>query len=299
MIVGLPTTLGGEEGEQARLSRAFADELAELVDIPVETYDERLTTRMADRSAREGARADRDSLAAAHLLESYLGEGGGWDDRGARRLGRGHRGQPDPARRRWTEAPDRRVRARRPGFARAAGAGATSASSGAARRGKKKRKAAKPPKAPKARRAAAAPAESPAAAPPVQKAPRRSVRERFGRDGEAPRDHPRPTGGDLPPPPHPGARPGSRRRAGRLVPDRILPAAAVRSRQGIRRGDRQRARGRHRQRRLRPAPPKNDVVSNGDAVRMAPEAGRRHGQDPAGPLRPRPQHELLPWRSTS
>jgi putative Holliday junction resolvase len=72
VIVGLPTTLGGEEGEQARLSRAFAEELAELLDLPVETYDERLTTRMADRSAREGARADRDSLAAAHLLESYL-----------------------------------------------------------------------------------------------------------------------------------------------------------------------------------------------------------------------------------
>jgi putative Holliday junction resolvase len=72
VIVGLPTTLGGEEGEQARLSREFAEELAELLDIPVETYDERLTTRMADRSAREGARADRDSLAAAHLLESYL-----------------------------------------------------------------------------------------------------------------------------------------------------------------------------------------------------------------------------------
>ena len=47
--------------------------------MPVETYDERLTTRMAERSAREGARADRDSLAAAHLLESYLvmrGRGG-------------------------------------------------------------------------------------------------------------------------------------------------------------------------------------------------------------------------------
>jgi putative Holliday junction resolvase len=72
VIVGLPTTLRGEEGEQARLSRAFADQLAELLDVPVETYDERLTTRMADRSAREGARADRDSLAAAHLLESYL-----------------------------------------------------------------------------------------------------------------------------------------------------------------------------------------------------------------------------------
>jgi putative Holliday junction resolvase len=72
VIVGLPTTLGGEEGDQAQLSRAFADELAELVAVPVETYDERLTTRMAERSAREGARADRDSLAAAHLLESYL-----------------------------------------------------------------------------------------------------------------------------------------------------------------------------------------------------------------------------------
>jgi putative holliday junction resolvase len=76
VIVGLPTTLGGEEGEQARVSRAFAAELGELLDVPVETYDERLTTRMADRSAREGARADRDSLAAAHLLESYLARGG-------------------------------------------------------------------------------------------------------------------------------------------------------------------------------------------------------------------------------
>jgi putative Holliday junction resolvase len=72
VVVGLPRTLRGEEGEQARLSRAFAAELTELLDVPVETYDERLTTRMADQSAREGARADRDSLAAAHLLESYL-----------------------------------------------------------------------------------------------------------------------------------------------------------------------------------------------------------------------------------
>jgi putative Holliday junction resolvase len=77
VIVGLPTTLGGEEREQAQLSRAFAEELAELLDVPVDTYDERLTTRMADRSAREGAKADRDSLAAAHLLESYLARGEG------------------------------------------------------------------------------------------------------------------------------------------------------------------------------------------------------------------------------
>ena len=56
--------------------------------MPVETYDERLTTRMADQSARSGARADRDSLAAAHLLESYLaskqrGGRASWPTRGS------------------------------------------------------------------------------------------------------------------------------------------------------------------------------------------------------------------------
>jgi hypothetical protein len=40
--------------------------------VPVETYDERLTTRMAERSNRAGASAPSDALAAAHLLESYL-----------------------------------------------------------------------------------------------------------------------------------------------------------------------------------------------------------------------------------
>ena len=72
VVVGLPITPSGEEGAQARLSRAFAAELQSVLKVPVETYDERLTTKMADRTAREGARADRDSLAAAHLLESYL-----------------------------------------------------------------------------------------------------------------------------------------------------------------------------------------------------------------------------------
>jgi putative Holliday junction resolvase len=72
VVVGLPRGLSGEEGAQAKLSRDFAAKLREILDVPVETYDERLTTRMADRSAREGARAHPDSLAAAHLLESYL-----------------------------------------------------------------------------------------------------------------------------------------------------------------------------------------------------------------------------------
>ena len=72
VLVGLPVSLSGEEGEQAKVARAFAAELAEALPIPVETYDERLTTRLAESSSRAGAGAPPDALAAAHLLESYL-----------------------------------------------------------------------------------------------------------------------------------------------------------------------------------------------------------------------------------
>ena len=72
MVVGVPVSLDGSEGEQAARARAFRDALAEVVNVPVETYDERLTTRMADASRRGGASAAPDALAAAHLLESYL-----------------------------------------------------------------------------------------------------------------------------------------------------------------------------------------------------------------------------------
>jgi len=71
IVVGLPITLAGDEGEQARAARAFADSLGGRVDVPVEMYDERLTTRMAERSGVGGA-ADADSRAAAHLLGSWL-----------------------------------------------------------------------------------------------------------------------------------------------------------------------------------------------------------------------------------
>jgi putative Holliday junction resolvase len=69
LVVGLPLTLAGEEGGQARAARAFSERLAKLVDVPVELHDERLTTRMAERG---GGTADADSRAAAHLLESWL-----------------------------------------------------------------------------------------------------------------------------------------------------------------------------------------------------------------------------------
>lgn len=69
VVVGLPLTLRGEEGEQAEHARRFAERLRQAVGVPVELYDERLTTRMAERS---GGAADSDSRAAAHLLEGWL-----------------------------------------------------------------------------------------------------------------------------------------------------------------------------------------------------------------------------------
>ena len=72
VVVGLPLHLSGEEGTQAALARTFCGELEAMLEIPVETYDERLTTRMAEASRREGAGAASDSLAAAHLLQGYL-----------------------------------------------------------------------------------------------------------------------------------------------------------------------------------------------------------------------------------
>lgn len=72
VVVGLPLTLGGAPGPQAALSEEFRAELERRLDVPVETYDERLTTRMAGASRRAGAGAPEDSLAAAHLLEGYL-----------------------------------------------------------------------------------------------------------------------------------------------------------------------------------------------------------------------------------
>lgn len=73
VVVGLPLTLAGEEGQQARATREFAARLAELVFVPVDMHDERLTTKQAERT---GGGADADSRAAAHLLEAYLAAGG-------------------------------------------------------------------------------------------------------------------------------------------------------------------------------------------------------------------------------
>jgi putative Holliday junction resolvase len=69
VVVGMPLTLRGEVGQQARETLAFAEALRRVLAVPVETYDERFTTTLA---AGDGGAADEDARAAAHLLQDYL-----------------------------------------------------------------------------------------------------------------------------------------------------------------------------------------------------------------------------------
>src|SRR5437588_8032532 len=69
VIVGLPLSLSGTDSSQTEETRAFAERLSQELTVPVELYDERFTTRLAERT---GGRANEDSRAAAHLLESWL-----------------------------------------------------------------------------------------------------------------------------------------------------------------------------------------------------------------------------------
>jgi putative Holliday junction resolvase len=69
VLVGLPIGLAGTEGAQAGEARAFADQLAEVLSVPIETYDERFTTTLARSTP---GKAPEDSRAAAHLLRTYL-----------------------------------------------------------------------------------------------------------------------------------------------------------------------------------------------------------------------------------
>ena len=69
VVIGLPLSLSGDEGPQAAETRDFAERLGRRVNVPIELYDERLTTVQAGRS---GGATDLDSRAAAHLLEAFL-----------------------------------------------------------------------------------------------------------------------------------------------------------------------------------------------------------------------------------
>jgi putative Holliday junction resolvase len=70
VVVGLPLTLKGERGAQVEETALFVEALRSVVDVPVESFDERFTTAIA--AAGPSAQAPEDARAAAHLLETYL-----------------------------------------------------------------------------------------------------------------------------------------------------------------------------------------------------------------------------------
>jgi len=78
IVVGMPRSLDGSLGKQAQAVQSFVDLLKERTDIPVVTWDERLSTVAAERTMLEvGMKRDkrkkrRDSLAAAIILQGYL-----------------------------------------------------------------------------------------------------------------------------------------------------------------------------------------------------------------------------------
>jgi putative Holliday junction resolvase len=69
VIVGLPLTLQGQHGEQARETEAFAEKLRGVIDVPVHLWDERFTTDLAQQTP---SATSEDARAAAHLLSGYL-----------------------------------------------------------------------------------------------------------------------------------------------------------------------------------------------------------------------------------
>jgi putative Holliday junction resolvase len=78
VVVGLPLSMDGSIGRAAQAALTEAEQLATVVNVPVETYDERLTTVSADRALMEAKmRADArrrvvDKVAAAVMLQSWI-----------------------------------------------------------------------------------------------------------------------------------------------------------------------------------------------------------------------------------
>jgi putative Holliday junction resolvase len=78
IVVGLPLLLSGQRGEAAFGAERFAAALAERTGLPVDTYDERLTSALSERRLHErGVKPSRakeriDQGAAVALLESFL-----------------------------------------------------------------------------------------------------------------------------------------------------------------------------------------------------------------------------------
>ena len=78
IVLGYPKNMDGSDGEKAKLSISFKEELGKHLDIPIYLQDERLTTKSATDMLIQGnvSRKDRkkviDSVAASIILQTYL-----------------------------------------------------------------------------------------------------------------------------------------------------------------------------------------------------------------------------------
>lgn len=78
VVVGLPRSMSGEIGRQAREVLDFAAQLEAVIDVPIEMWDERLSTVTAARVMTERGQSAReqrqtiDAVAAAVILQDYL-----------------------------------------------------------------------------------------------------------------------------------------------------------------------------------------------------------------------------------
>jgi putative Holliday junction resolvase len=78
IVVGLPLLMDGTNGTMANEAKTFADQVAKRTRLPVDLFDERLTSSEAERAmlegnlSRERRRELRDGLAAVLILQAYL-----------------------------------------------------------------------------------------------------------------------------------------------------------------------------------------------------------------------------------
>jgi putative Holliday junction resolvase len=78
VVIGLPVNMDGSKGPAAQKALAFAEALRAKVSVPVETWDERLTTKSAhDVLIEAGTRREKrkqlvDKIAAQIMLQNYL-----------------------------------------------------------------------------------------------------------------------------------------------------------------------------------------------------------------------------------
>jgi putative Holliday junction resolvase len=78
VVVGLPRNLSGDDTDQTRTVRTFANDLKEALSVPLYWQDEAVTSRKAEeellRRGKPFAKGDIDALAATYILEDFLQE---------------------------------------------------------------------------------------------------------------------------------------------------------------------------------------------------------------------------------